>query len=434
MPFTLTMPKLSPTMEMGTIVKWHKREGDEVQEGDLLFEVATDKATVEYNALDPGFLRKILVQEGSDAKVNQPLAIFTATKNESIEGYIPVSEKEIKQEQQEEHKVEKKTKKKEESEKVFAEASTLTSPAFEPMPPLEKYTYEWVEGLPSQRIKASPLAKKLAKEQNLDLSQLKGTGPGGRIVSRDLKKAPHKGPVEFGIHKPSMIPPGTYEEQPLSPMRKAIGSRLQAAKTFIPHFYVQQEVNVSALFELKEHLKTFEIKVSFNDLIIRAVALTLREFPGMNSGYNSAKNTLIRFKTIDICIAVSIEGGLITPIIRHADAKNVVQISEEVKMLADLARTGKLKPEQYQGGSFTISNLGMYGIKDFQAVINPPQAAILAVGGMHEKPIVKNGQVVPGKIMELSLSSDHRVIDGAEAAQFIRRLQTYLENPSILIV
>ncbi|GAB4191463.1 MAG: pyruvate dehydrogenase complex dihydrolipoamide acetyltransferase [Simkaniaceae bacterium] len=435
MPFTLTMPKLSPTMEGGTIVKWHKQEGDQVNEGDVLFEVATDKATVEYNAIDKGFLRKILVQEGEEALLNQPVAIFTETKEESIEGYEPEGEaaaaeevKEMTQEEGEEKPKEKKKKAEPEAVK-----KGLSAPGFTPEPPLEEYEFEWREK-PSERILASPLAKQLASERNIDLSAIKGSGPGGRVMSRDLDLSIPKAAVSFGPQKLPDIPPGTYEEEPLGPMRKAIGERLQASKTFIPHFYVQQEVDADPLMAVRNQLKAFDLKVTFNDFVIRAAALALREHPEINSGFNSEKNQIIRFKTIDISIAVSIEAGLITPIIRHADYKNVGELSGEVKYLAGLAKKGKLAPEQYRGGSFTISNLGMFGIRDFQAVINPPQAAILAVGGIQDRLVLKNGQAAPGKILQLSLSSDHRVIDGADAAQFLNTVKKYLENPAVLLV
>ena len=428
MPFTLTMPKLSPTMEGGVIAKWHKTEGDHVKEGDLLFEVSTDKATVEHTAIDAGFLRKILIHEGDEAKVNQAVAIFTEDAKENIEGYKP-----------EGIQIEKATipptvKKEGITEKPREEKSKgvgISQPSFQPEPPLEEYEFEFAE---CSEISASPLAKKLAREKGVDLSTVKGSGPHHRIMSRDLDLAEEKAIVTFG---PSRIPtekPGSYEEKPISPMRKAIGERLQASKTFIPHFYLQQDVNVTPLMAIREQLKACGIKVTFNDFIIRASALALKEHPTINSGFNSVTNSIIRFKTIDISIAVSIDEGLITPILRHADAKNLSQISLQVKQLADLAKKGKLKQEQYRGGSFTISNLGMFGINDFQAIINPPQVAILAVGGIRECPVVKEGKVVPGNQMMLSLSSDHRVVDGADAAKFIKTIQKYLENPAVLLV
>lgn len=430
MPFTVTMPKLSPTMEEGSIVKWHAKEGDLVKEGGLLMEVATDKATVEYNALDAGYLRKILVKEGSMAKVNQPIGIFTVKKDESIDGYKPEGEApaQAKAPATDEKKV-----KKEEVASAPATAGAMAQPAFVPEPPLENYKFPKPTEY-QERTMASPLARKLAKEKGLDLSTTPGSGPGGRVMSKDLDLAQPAGLTTFGKREVPTIPPGTYEEIPLSPMRKIIGKRLQESKTFIPHFYVSQDVNVSLLVALREQLKEFEIKPTLNDFIIRACALALKEHPGVNTGFDSVKQAIISFKTIDISVAVSIEGGLITPIIRHTDYKNVGQISVEVKELVKRAREGKLDPTEYKGGSFSVSNLGMFGISDFVAVINPPQAAILAVGGIEEKPVVINGEIKVAKIMRLTLSVDHRVIDGAEAAKFIKTVQKILENPAILLV
>ncbi len=428
MPFTLTMPKLSPTMEEGMIVKWHKKEGEAVNEGDVLFEVATDKATVEHSALDDGHLRKILVNENQSAKVNQAVAIFTETADENIEGYAPDG---IKKEEAPKAEVEGAVA---EEKPAAKPAAVMAQAAFTPEEPLHDYTFEFPISPLEDRLLASPLARKLAKEHGIDLTSVKGSGPAGRIMSRDLSMAQGKTTVVFGKRELPQYPPGSYEEEPLTPMRKAIGEKLQASKSFIPHFYVQQDVTMDALIETREQLKRFDVKVTFNDFIVRACALALKQHPTINSGYNSANNTIIRFKTIDIAIAVSIPDGLITPIVRHADYKNLGQISVEVKKLALEAKDGKLSPEQYRGGSFSISNLGMYGIHDFRAVINPPQASILAIGGIRECPVVKNGQVVPGKKMMLSLSSDHRVIDGADAAQFIKTVQALLENPSTLLL
>lgn len=429
MPFTLTMPKLSPTMEGGTIVKWHKKEGDEVKSGELLFEVATDKATVEYEALDGGFLRKVLVPEGGEALVNQAVAVFTASKDESIEGYEPEGAK-----QQEAAPENEEEKPKEEGAPPPKPAATgMAQVNFPIEPPLEDYTFAFDTEM-KERLAASPLAKKLAKEKGLDITSVKGSGPDGRVMSRDLDLGQPSAAANFGAGQKPTEKPGSYESIPLTPMRKAISEKLQASKTFVPHFYVQQDIDVEPMITLRQQLKEGGIKVTFNDFVMRGVALALREHPTVNSGFDSANKQIVQFKTIDISVAVSIPDGLITPIIRHVDYKNLGQISAEVRHLAGLAKEGKLQPEQYRGGSFTVSNLGMYGIHDFQAIINPPQAGILAVGGMRDLPVVKDGAVVPGKRMMISLSVDHRVIDGAEAAQFVRTVQKYLENPPILLI
>ncbi len=432
MPFTMTMPKLSPTMEEGTIVKWRKKEGEFVKAGEVLFEVATDKATVEHTVLDEGWLRKILIKEGETAIVNQPVAIFTETKEESIESYQPegVVAKPPKPEP---------TPAKEEvPAKGLAPAAKATGamqqPAFVPEPPLAHYCFPGPEGEVTGRIPASPLAKKIAKERGIDLTTIKGSGPNGRILSRDLDLAQPAAIVTFGRRETPTTMPGTYEEVSLSPMRKIIAQRLQESKTFIPHFYCTQEILADRMVSLRGELATAGLKVSFNDFIMRASALALREHPNVNSGFNSVNNSLIRFKTIDISVAVSMETGLITPIVRHADYKNLGQISQEVKLLAARAREGKLSREEYTGGSFTVSNLGMFGVSEFVAIINPPQAAILAIGGIEDKPIVKDGQIVPGKTLKLTLSADHRVLDGTDGAKFLKTVQKYLENPSLLLL
>jgi pyruvate dehydrogenase E2 component (dihydrolipoamide acetyltransferase) len=421
MPFTLTMPKLSPTMEEGTLVKWRKKEGDFVKAGDTLFEVATDKATVEHNALDAGFLRKILVKEGSVAYVNQAVAVFTEKQDESIESYQPEGE------------VRKPVAKVEapavatpssSAPAPVARTSLSSQPAFVPEPPLTNYKF----------TPATPLARKLAEDKKIELSTVKGSGTHGKIVADDLSLGQPNTPVTFGRPADPKIIPGTYEEETLSPMRKVIATRLQDSKTYIPHFYVTQQVHVDALAALRHELSANGLKVSFNDFVVRATALALREHPAVNSGFNSVNNTIIRFKTIDIAIAVSVPAGLITPIVRHADYKNLGQLSQEIKHLATRAKEGSLAREEYAGGSFTISNLGMYGISEFSAIINPPQAAILAVGGIEDRPIVKGGHIVPGKTMHLTVSADHRVIDGAAVAQFLKTIQKYLEAPSLLLL
>lgn len=432
MPFTLTMPKLSPTMEEGTITKWRKQAGDFVKAGDVLLEVATDKATVEHSALDPGFLRKILVQEGEMAIVNQAIAIFTESKDESIEGYKPEGE------------LPKSAQASEEAPKVSQESpaaapkaqlgSGLQQPAFVPEPPLEHYAFKYPTQSLDERLFVSPVARRLARERGIDLSTIKGTGPHGRILERDLPLGQPAAAVTFGRRELPKDVPGSYEEVPLSHIRKVIAQRLQESKTFIPHFYETQEIQAERLVQVRDELSASGLKLTYNDFVMRACALSLREHPNVNSGFNSVTQSIIRFKTIDISVAVSLESGLITPILRHADFKNLGQISAEVKQLALRARDGKLAREEYTGGSFTVSNIGMYGISEFKAIINPPQAAILAVGGILDQPIVKEGQVVPGKVMKVTLSADHRVLDGTDVAKFLRTLQKYLENPSLLLI
>ncbi len=434
MPITLTMPKLSPTMEQGTIAKWHKKEGDEVAAGDLLFEVATDKATVEYNALDDGFLRKIIVADGGEAVVNEAVAVMTESKDESTEGYIPEGLAPVAE------AAPKKEAGAAEAAPTAAKAAApvasggMPMPTFVPEAPLEGHEYRAGGEMVHGRSLASPLARKLAKEKGIDLTTVRGSGPDHRIMSRDLDLGQAQAVATFGRKESPEFPPGSFEEETSTPVKKIVGKRLQESKMSIPHFYVSQDIDASHLVEAREQLKAQGIKVSYNDFIIRGCALALREHPVINSGYNSVNNTLIRFKTVDICVAVSMEGGLITPIVRYADFKNLGLISSEVRSLAKRARDGKLEKHEYAGGSFTISNLGMYGVTEMVAVINPPQAAILGVGGIQDKATVRNGCVVPGKSLSFTLSSDHRVIDGADAAAFLKTLKGHLENPAILLV
>lgn len=391
--FTLTMPKLSPTMEEGMIVKWHKKEGEKVEAGDLLFEISTDKATVEYNALDEGWLRKIIVGEKKTAKLNEPVAVFSEEKDESIEGYIPKEEPVF---------FEKKEERKEQPTGI------------EVLKELQ------IEQLRS--ILASPLAKKIAKERGIDLSLIKGSGPNQRIMSRDLAQA-----------KDLTQKSGNIEEIALTPMRKVIASRLIESKITIPHFYVRQIIEAKSLIEMREQLKQNKENITFNDMLVKACAIALKKHPIVNRGFNSKEQKILQFNQIDISVAVSVQEGVITPIVFQADTKSLKQINEEMLDLAKRAREGKLNPREYQGGSFSISNLGMYGIPDFQAIINPPQAAVLAIGGILDTPIIKDGIVIAGKTMSLTLSADHRVIDGVAAAEFLVSLKMILESPAILL-
>lgn len=426
MPFSLTMPKLSPTMEEGTIVKWYKKEGDQIHSGDLLFEVATDKAVVEHQALDEGWLRKILLSEGEEGRVNDPVAILTEEKEEEIAGYL----KKIEEGQKKEEVVATPPERVSESPKTQGGTPQgFVSPQFFPEPPL-KDVYPFQE---NENFKASPLAKRLAKEKGIDLSRVKGSGPRGRIISTDLNTAPPASKL-IDKKKLSSLTAGSYQEVPLSPLRKAIGQRLQESKTFIPHFYVTTVIDAEPLLDFREQLKTYDLKITVNDLFVKACALSLREHMEMNQGFNSVNQSIIQFQTVDLAIAVSLEGGIITPIIRHADCKNLVEIGSEIKALAQKAKEGKLKTEEYKGGSFTISNLGMYGISNFQAIINPPQSAILAIGGIQETVVIKKEKIVPGKTIDLTLSVDHRVIDGATAALFLQTLKRKIENPAGLLL
>lgn len=437
MPSTLIMPKLSPTMEAGTIVKWHKKVGDFVEANDLLLEVATDKATVEYFALDSGWIRKILIGDGQEAVVNQAIAILTEDQKENFDSYQPEGVRPAASKPSAEAAQAAQIEAGETTEKTPAALATTATavrqPIFTPEAPLPEMV-EWRAEEGQSRLKASPLAKKLAKEKGLDLSTVKGTGPGGRIVSDDLAKAQPSGLFVFGKKESPKEAPGAFTEEPLTPMRKVISQRLQDAKSYIPHFYVSMKIDAEPLMQVREQLKANGIKVTVNDLIIRASALALRKHPNVNSGFNSATNSIVRFHTVDVAVAVSLPAGLITPIVRYADYKNIGEISAEIKELAGRAKEGKLEAHEYKGGSFTISNLGMYGVSEFIAILNPPQAAILAVSGIANVPVVKKGSIVAGNEMTLTLSGDHRVIDGVAGAEFLKTLQQLLEAPAILLI
>ena len=384
----LKMPKLSPTMEEGMIVKWHKEEGERVEAGDLLFEVNTDKAIVEHASLDDGYLRKILVAAGQEAKVGEPIGYFTALLEEE---YLQIPSTQAKEVHQKDVL----------GSFVAKEGGIVQETSFE------------------SRSIASPLARKIAAQQGVDLKNVIGSGPGGRILKRDVEEVVAH-PVREG---------NAYETLVFSPMRKAIAARLQLSKTTIPHFYLSVNLNASPLASLKEDLALYGKKVTINDFMIRAVALSLAQHPEVCRGFDPEQQTMVQFFLVYIAVAVSVEGGLTTPIVRDADQKSLVQISEEVRLLAKKAKEGKLQPSEYLGGSFSISNLGMYGVSHFQAIINPPQAAILAVGAIEEVPVVQDGVVVPGKQMVLTLSADHRVMDGATSALFLKTVRFFLEHP-----
>lgn len=434
------MPKLSPTMEEGHIAKWHIRENENLKEGQLLMEVATDKATVEHFALDGGVVRKILVKEGSDAAINEPIALVTAGAQDDLE---PLLQKIAQESQKKDSAAAKPELNQEEPKQATSPAacalqtslSGLKSPAFRAAGPVTLDVDEFAEEAEG-RLKVSPYAKKLAKERGIDLTTAKGTGPSGRIVSKDLEDLTPASAwgISFESKKRPEFNPGSFELESMSPMRKTIASRLQESKTFIPHFYLSLEADASALIELSSQLKSQGIKVTLNDLLIRASSLALRKNPRINSGFDSIENKIIRFKTIDIAVAVATEAGLVTPIIFQADYKSVGKISQNVRSLAKRASLGKLQPQEYQGGSFTISNLGMWGVDSFQAIINPPQAAILAVGAAKLKPVVRNNKIEIAHMMTLNLSCDHRVVDGGDGAKFLSDLKTLITAPAILLL
>ncbi|SPN73450.1 Dihydrolipoyllysine-residue acetyltransferase component of pyruvate dehydrogenase complex,branched-chain alpha-keto acid dehydrogenase subunit E2,pyruvate dehydrogenase complex dihydrolipoamide acetyltransferase,2-oxoacid dehydrogenases acyltransferase (catalytic domain) [Chlamydia serpentis] len=424
----LKMPKLSPTMEVGTIVKWHKKNNDQVHFGDVILEISTDKAVLEHTANEDGWLREILCHEGNKITIGTPIAVLSTESNEpfTLDELLPKTESSKLKLPPENTPQEEPL-----SSTTKATPVTFTSVSFKPEPPLSS---PLILKRPDITSNLSPLARQLAKEKNLDVSSLQGSGPGGRIVKKDLDKAPSKSIAGFGYPEAPEVPPGSYHEENLSPIREVIASRLQAAKVSIPHFYIKQQVYASPLLNLLKELQLQGIKVSINDCIVRACALALKEFPSINSGFNSFDNKIVRFETIDISVAVAIPDGIITPIIRCADRKNLGMISAEIKSLAVKAKNQSLEETEYKGGSFCVSNLGMTGITEFTAIINPPQAAILAVGSVIEQALVLNGEITIGSTCILTLSVDHRVIDGYPAAMFMKRLQKILEAPAVLLL
>ncbi|MDD2795609.1 pyruvate dehydrogenase complex dihydrolipoamide acetyltransferase [Acidocella sp.] len=416
----ILMPALSPTMTTGKLAKWLKKEGDEVKSGDILAEIETDKATMEVEAVDEGFIAKILVPDGTDGvAVNEVIAILTATKGEALS-----------------------------APKAAASAPVATAPMVAavaaPVAPAP------VQAANDERVFASPLARRIAKQSGVDLSRIKGSGPNGRIVKADLDKAPAVAPAPVSAApvaaapapKPAAPAPvitGAYKAVPNSTMRKVIARRLTESKQSVPHFYLNSHIEIDALLKLRAELNARSpkegpgsFKLSVNDLIIKGCALALRRHPNVNASYT--EDAILLYDDVDISIAVAILDGLITPIIRKADERGLPSISNAMKDLGARAKAGKLKPEEFQGGGFSISNLGMFGIPDFTAIINPPQAAILAVGAGEKRAVVKDDQIVIATMMTVTLSVDHRVVDGALGAQFLATLKGLLEDPMGLLL
>ena len=423
MPIELKMPALSPTMEEGTLAKWLVKEGDSVKSGDLLAEIETDKATMEFEAVDEGVISKILVAEGSDGvKVGTPIALM-AGEGESADAPAPKAD--------------------------ATPAPKKEVPAPAPAPPA-KGGGETPAAAPQpapapkpdvgDRIKASPLARRLAEAQGIDLASLKGSGPGGRIVRADLgeaaggaKAAPAAPPApQSAAVEPGDIP---HEIVKLSNMRKTIARRLTESKQQVPHIYLTVDIQLDRLLKLRSEinagLASRGIKLSVNDMLIKALAVALIEVPECNVSF--AGDTLIKYSRADISVAVSIPGGLITPIVAGADEKSLSKISTEMHDLAGRAKDGKLQPAEYQGGTASLSNMGMYGIKQFEAVINPPQGMIMAIGAGEKRPYVIDDSLQIATIMSATGSFDHRAIDGADGARLMKAFKALVENPLAMV-
>ena len=424
MSINILMPALSPTMEDGTLAKWLVKEGDEVKSGDLIAEIETDKATMEVEAVDEGVIGKILVSEGQESiKVNQTIAVLLE-RDESLSDLV--IENNVTDEPNE---VIKETKV-EISDVVVLNNEPKNKSVSEEAN--SKINNNLSKSSNSSRLFATPLAKRLAKQMDIDLSLLKGSGPNGRILKFDVEN--YKGDKKLNTNQVS-ISNDTSEIVKNSSMRKTIAERLVKSKNEAPHFYLSIDCNIEELLKARSSINSMsngEYKISVNDMIIKAASATLIKVPKANASWES-ENTRY-FKNTDISVAVAIEGGLITPIVKNVELKGLQEISQDMKVLAQKAKEGKLMPEEYVGGSFSISNLGMYGIKEFSAVINPPQGCILAVGAGEQRAIVINNQISIATMMTVTLSCDHRVVDGAVGAEFLSKFKEFVENPSLMLL
>ena len=417
----ILMPALSPTMEEGTLSKWLVKEGDKVESGDLIAEIETDKATMEVEAIEDGIIGKILVSEGQEyIKVNSPIAILLSEgENLSESAILTDSNKELKQEVQKDKENVVRINDIKNNDEISKSISVNTTKSYFKPDKLE-------------RIFVSPLAKRIAKQRDIPLSSIKGSGPHGRILKIDVDNFDIK-----KIEYPSLnnLESNNFKIVKNSAMRKTIAERLVKSKNEAPHFYLSLDCNIDELLKVRKTLNfksNDEYKISVNDMIIKASGATLLKVPKANASWEN-ENTKF-FNNTDISVAVAIEGGLITPIVKNVQSKGLLEISNDMKNLSSKAKDGKLQPDEYIGGSFSISNLGMYGIKEFSAVINPPQGCILAVGSGEKRPIVINNEISIATIMTVTLSCDHRVVDGAVGAEFLSEFKNLIENPSLLLL
>ena len=431
MPIEITMPKLSDTMTDGTLVKWLKKENAKIKPGDVIAEVETDKATQELEAFEPGTVARIVAKEGEKIPVGG-LIVVLAKPEEDVAAVAKAAGG-------------KSSSSAAAAPQAPAAATLAATPA--PVPAPAAAPAPAPAPAPSadasRPVRSSPLARKIAADKGIDIQSLQGTGPDGRIIKRDVLAAGTASarPATSAAAKSALpaapAPVAAKLEArtiPLNNMRQTIARRLLQAKQTVPHFYVSIDVVMDALLELRKaaNEQLAPTKLTVTDFIARAVASSVAQVPAVNASFT--ETAIIQHGSVNLGIAVAIEDGLVVPVIRDAQNKGIRQMSEEIKQLAQLARSRKLKADQMTGSTITISNLGMYGIREFQAIINPPEAAILAIGGTEARPIVKNGQVVPAQVMTISLSADHRVIDGALGAEFLSKLKTVLENPLAMLV
>jgi pyruvate dehydrogenase E2 component (dihydrolipoamide acetyltransferase) len=405
MPVEVVMPRLSDTMEEGTVLKWLHKEGEEVKKGEPLLEVATDKANMELEAYDSGTLEQITVGEGQTVPVGTQIALIRKPGEKGVAAAAP----------------------REAAPAAKPEAPAVAeAPAAAPAPPAEEV---------GERIKASPLARRLAEEHGVDLSQIPGTGPGGRITKEDVDEhLAQRGPVPAAAPAPTAppppAPPAGAREVPLTRMQDTIVRRMVESKTTVPHFYVTMEVDMGEAGRLRKAANEAAggaQEISYNDIVVKAAALALRRFPEVNASYREGR--ILMNDVINVGIAVALAEGLVVPVIHDVDKKTLRQIASDAKEAIERARTGRLAPDDYVGGTFTVSNLGMFDVDEFSAIINPPQSGILAVGSVKPKPVVLDGEVKVADRMRVTLSADHRVYYGATAAQFLKEVKRLLESP-----
>lgn len=429
MPKFIEMPKLSDTMTEGTLAKWMVKEGDKIAVGKAIADIETDKATMEYASPYEGVLHKVIVQAGSKVPLNSPLAVILE-EDEAAPANLDELIAQANASAAPAPAAEKKP------------AATIKAAAGPRLPQAPQHTRRAAAANANVRVKASPLAKKIAAERGVDLTALVGTGPGGRIVRADVETAPVGGATgrPAAAATPAIRP--TYgpedERVPTSSMRNIIAERLLASKTQIPHFYLQMEVDAGPLMEFRAHLnagaeKSGGNKYTVNDFILKAVVRAAQAQPAINAAWDG--DAIVKFKSVGLSVAIAIDDGLVTPVIKQADQKTLLEISQGVKDLAGKAKNKKLSPDDFAGGTITVSNLGAFGIDQFAAIINPPQAAIVSIGSIRNTPVVNDkGQIVAGQRMWVGLSGDHRVVDGAVAATFLAEMRKLLENPALMLV
>jgi len=432
MPTEILMPALSPTMTEGTLAKWLKKEGDNVKPGEVIAEIETDKATMEVEAVDEGKIGKILVEGGSqNVAVNEPIALLLLDGEDvaALKDYkVKTSDKKAATTQSALQTPAPTIKP--EPKPQFTAAPTFSAPLTAPAPSIKTQSLDG-------RLKISPLAKRIAKEAGVDINQVQGSGPNGRIIKQDVEQALKHGTTGKMLRRN----PVEYTAVANSTMRRTIANRLLQSKQYVPHFYLSIDCNIDKLLDVRKDINDAApkdpsdkvlYKVSVNDMVIKATALALKKIPKANATWTD--EAILLYNNVDVSVAVALDGGLITPIIRNADQKPIPTIANEMKELAIRAKQGKLAPEEYQGGGFSISNLGMYGIKQFNAIINPPQSCILAVGSGEKRAIVIDDKITSATIMTVTLSCDHRAVDGAAGAEFLAAFKDFIEKPVTMFI